>query len=40
MALTDALQVTTIAYPTIFLVMAVFYGLIKLMGALMPGEKS
>lgn len=39
MALTDALQVSLVAYPAIFAVMVVFYLLVKLLGGLFPAGK-
>lgn len=38
MAFAEALRIAAIAYPAIFAVIGLFYGLIKLMGIVFPGE--
>ncbi len=39
MAFSEVLKVTAIAYPTIFVVMIVFFIMIKVLGNISPGAK-
>ncbi len=38
MAFAEALRVSAIAYPAIFVVIGLFYAMIKLMGMAFPGK--